>query len=258
MAVIAGLIGLAVAPGNPVLVGKAAAIAGAVVFGGACAIRAFRDEIAMIVAAYAEGSLDATTEALRGENNRLLAEVERLKSEGMVADAWGARAAAERLMTSYFGAVAANQDVDGHLARAQSMQRGMSRAQWEQGIRFLPNAGVLDRGRRWHWTAGSEEAALAAIARHAAVSRVSVRAANGDMAKSVVMSNDDREAGSGSSRPGKLTPSRSSGGGEWDREGMRCQAVYGSLMIWRIYCAALPSLRCQRVTAIIKPGFRRH
>jgi len=180
VAVIAGLIGLAVAPNNPVLVVKASAIAGAVVFGGACAIRAFRDEIAVVVAAYAEGSLDATTEALRSENGRLLAEVERMKAEGMVAHTWGAREAAERLVTSYFTAVAANQDVRGHLARAESMQRGLSRAQWEQGVRFLQNAGVLDRGTL---LAVSEEAALAAIARHAATSRVKVRAANGDMAK---------------------------------------------------------------------------
>jgi len=180
VAVIAGLIGLAVAPGNPVLVGKAAMIAGAVVFGGSCAIRAFRDEIAMIVAAYADGQRDETIEALRRENGRLLAEVERLKDEGMVAHAWGAREAAERLVTSYFAAVAANQDVRGHLARAESMQRGLSRAAWEQGVRFLQNAGVLDRGTL---LAVSEEAALAAIARHAATSRVSVRAANGDMAR---------------------------------------------------------------------------
>jgi|WetSurMetagenome_2_1015567.scaffolds.fasta_scaffold67505_2 hypothetical protein len=180
VAVIAGLIGLAVAPGNPVLVSKAAAIAGAVVFGGACAIRAFRDEIAMVVAAYADGQREETTEALRRENGRLLAEVERLKDEGMVVHQWGPREAAEALVVSYFLAVAANQDVRSHLARAESMQRGLSRAQWEQGIRFLQNAGVLQRGSL---TAASEEAALAAIARHAAVSKVRIRTANGDMAK---------------------------------------------------------------------------
>lgn len=180
VAVIAGLLGMALWPDSGLLVVKGAAIAGAVVFGGACAIRAFRDEISMIVAAYAAGSLDATTEALRRENTSLLAEVDRLKSEGMVAHQWGPREAAEALVTSYFLAVSANKDVRSHLARAESMQRGLSRAQWEQGIRFLTNAGVLDRGTLM---AVSEEAALAAIARHAAVSRVSIRAANGDMAK---------------------------------------------------------------------------
>ena len=180
VAVIAGLIGLALSPANPILVGKAAMIAGAVVFGGACAIRAFRDEFAMIISAYADGQRDETTIALRRENGRLLAEVERLKDEGMVAHQWGPREAAEALVISYFLAVAANKDVRSHLARAESMQRGLSRAQWEQGIRFLQNSGVLQRGAL---TAVSEEAALAAIARHAAMSRVSVRAANGSMAK---------------------------------------------------------------------------
>jgi hypothetical protein len=184
VAVIAGLIGLAVAPGNPVLVSKAAAIAGAVVFGGACAIRACRDEIAMVVAAYADGQRDETTEALRRENGRLLAEVERLKSEGMVAHAWGAREAAERLVQDYYLASRTGKaDLDRVISREQSMLRGMSRAQWEQGVQFLRNADVLERGSKGGiWTSGSEDAALAAIARHAATSRVSVRAANGDMA----------------------------------------------------------------------------
>jgi hypothetical protein len=179
VAVIAGLLGMALWPDSGVAVAKGAAIAGAVVFGGACAIRAFRDEIGMIVAAYAAGSLDATTEALRVENSRLLTEIERLKSEGMVAHAWGARAAAERLMQDYWQAVASNQDLRGVLARAATMQRwGGQRAEWEAGIKYLQNAGVLDRGVI---LAASEEAALAAIARHAAVSRVRIRAANGDM-----------------------------------------------------------------------------
>lgn len=180
VAVIVCLVGFGLTPTHMATVGKVAVACGAFIFGGACAIRAFRDEIGMIVAAYAAGSLDATTEALRAENSRLLAEIERLKSEGMVAHSWGAREAAERLVSSYFAAIAANQDVRGHLARAESMQRGLSRAQWEQGVRFLQGAGVLDRGVI---LSGSEEAGLAAIARHAALSRVSVRAANGDMVR---------------------------------------------------------------------------
>lgn len=182
VAVIAALIGMALWPDSGIAVVKGAAIAGAVVFGGACAIRAFRDEIGMVVASYAAGSLDATTDALRAENAKLLAEIDRLKSEGMVANQWGAREAAERLMTDYWRAVAANVDLRGFLAREQTMQRwgGKGRTEWEHGIRFLTNAGVLERGTV---LAVSEEAALAAIARHAAVTRVSVRAANGDMAK---------------------------------------------------------------------------
>lgn len=185
VAVIAGLIGLALWPDNVVQVAKGSAIAGAVVFGGACAIRAFRDEIAMVVAAYAEGQRDETTEALRRENGRLLAEVERLKDEGMVAHAWGAREAAERLVQDYYQASRTGKtDLDRVISREQSMLRGMSRAQWEQGVQFLRNADVLERGAKGGiWTSGSEESALAAIARHAAVSRVRIRTANGDMAK---------------------------------------------------------------------------
>lgn len=182
VAVIAGLLGMALWPDSGVAVAKGAAIAGAVVFGGACAIRAFRDEIGMIVAAYAAGSLDATTEALRAENARLLVEIKRLQDEGMVADAWGAREAAERLMTDYWRAVASNVDMHGFLAREATMRRwgNKGRSEWSHGIQFLTNAGVLDRGTV---LAVSEEAALAAIARHAAISRVRIRAANGDMAK---------------------------------------------------------------------------
>ena len=123
VAVIAGLLGMALWPDAGLRIFKGAAIAGAVVFGGACAIRAFRDEIDMIVASYAAGSLDATTEALRAENQRLLAEIDRLKSDGMVANQWGAREAAERLMTDYWRAVAANVDLHGFLAREATMQR---------------------------------------------------------------------------------------------------------------------------------------
>jgi hypothetical protein len=180
VAVIAALIGQAIWPGEAGVIFKTAAIAGATVFGLACMVRAFRDEIGILVSAYAAGSLDATTEALRAENKRLLAEVDRLKSEGMVAHAWGAREAAERLVQDYWQAFTTNKDLRGFLARESSMARGMSRAEWEQGVRFLQNASVLDRGTLM---AVSEEAALAAIARHAAVSRVSIRAANGDMAK---------------------------------------------------------------------------
>jgi hypothetical protein len=180
----AALICPALWPGDAEMIAKVSAIAGATVFGLACMIRAFRDEISIIVSAYAAGSLDATTEALRAENVQLLAEIERLKSEGMVAHSWGAREAAERMVRDYYVAVVANvRDMDKILSRAAAMERGMTRAEWEAGVKTLQNAGILERGSRGGiWTAGSEEAALAALARHAAVSRVRIRAANGDMA----------------------------------------------------------------------------
>ena len=184
-AVLGALIGLALWPGESTTILKASSIAGATVFGLACMIRAFRDEISIIVSAYAAGSLDATKEALRAENVRLLAEVDRLKSEGMVAHSWGAREAAERMVRDYYVAVAANvRDMDKVISRSAAMERGMTRAEWEAGVKVLQNAGILERGARGgNWTSGSEEAALAALARHAAVSRVHIRAANGDMAK---------------------------------------------------------------------------
>jgi len=184
-AVLGALIGQALWPGNFEQVFKAAGIAGATVFGLSCMVRAFRDEITIIVSAYAAGSLDATTEALRAENIRLLAEVDRLKSEGMVAHSWGAREAAERMVRDYYVAVATNvRDMDKVLSRAAAMERGMTRAEWEAGIKVLQNAGILERGAKGGiWTSGSEEAAFAALARHAAVSRVRIRAANGDMAQ---------------------------------------------------------------------------
>lgn len=184
-AVLGALIGQALWPESIIQVVKMACVAGAIVFGLACMIRAFRDEITIIVTAYSAGQLDETTETLRRENRRLLEEVEYLKSQGMVAHAWGARESAERLIQDYYLALAGNvRDMDKILSRASSMDRGMTRAEWEAGIKFLQNAGVLERGARGGiWTATTEEAALAAIARHAAVSRVRIRAANGDMAK---------------------------------------------------------------------------
>lgn len=179
-AVLVAVIGQAAFPDAGLIIYKVAAYAGLALFGGACAIRAFRDEITIIVSAYSAGQLDETTEALRKENRRLVDEVEYLKSQGMVAHTWGAREAAERLVRDYYTAVAANvRDMNGYLARRASMERGMTRAEWETGVKFLQNAEVMDRGVI---LAPSEDAALAAIARYAAVSRVRIRAANGDMA----------------------------------------------------------------------------
>jgi hypothetical protein len=179
-AVVGALIGQALFPDAGALVFKIAAYAGLTTFGLACMIRAFRDEITIIVSAYAAGQLDETTEALRKENKRLVDEVEYMKSQGMVAHAWGARESAERLVTDYYTAVAGGvRDMNGFLARRSAMERGMTRAEWETGIKFLQNAAVMDRGVI---LLPSEEAALAAIARYAAVSRVRIRAANGDMA----------------------------------------------------------------------------
>jgi hypothetical protein len=182
-AVVAALIGQALFPAAGMLIFKIAAYAGLTTFGIACMIRAFRDEITILISAYAAGQLDATTEALRRENKRLVDEVEYLKSQGMVAHAWGAREAAERLVNDYYLAVAANvRDLNTVLAREPTRERGMTVADWKAGIQFLKNAGLLEiSGKSKNWMGASEEAALAAIARHAAVSKVRVRAANGDM-----------------------------------------------------------------------------
>jgi hypothetical protein len=182
--VVISVCGLAMWHGNARVTFTVAAVAGGLVFGLACAIRAFRDELALLARLYAEGKAEVLNEAIIDENRRLLAEVEHLKSEGMVAHAWGAREAAEWLVRDWYAGLAKGAETDRLLGRDQSMQRGMSRAQWEQGVAFLRNAGVLERGQRGGiWTAQNEDAALAAIARHAAVSRVSVRAANGDMTR---------------------------------------------------------------------------
>jgi hypothetical protein len=185
VAILGGLIGMGLTPDEPLLVWKTASIAGAAMFGLACMVRAFRDEVTILVSAYAAGQLDETTEALRRENKRLLDEVEYLKTQGMVAHQWGAREAAERLAGDYYVARATNvRDLDKVLSRAAAMERGMTRAEWEAGVQYLRNAGVLDSGPKGGvWNASSEEAALTAIARHAAVSRVRIRAANGNMAK---------------------------------------------------------------------------
>jgi hypothetical protein len=183
-AVVGALIGQALFPDAGALVFKISAYAGLTTFGLACMIRAFRDEITIIVSAYAAGQLDETTEALRKENKRLVDEITYLKEQGMVAHQWGAREAAERLVNDYYLAVAANvRDLNTVLAREPSRERGMTVAEWKAGIQFLRNAGLLETsGKSKNWMGASEEAALAAIARHAAVSKVRIRAANGDMA----------------------------------------------------------------------------
>jgi len=152
------------------------------VFGIACAVRAFRDEIGMVLSAFVEHQLTQVLEALQVENDKLVAELERLKSEGMVAHAWGAREAAERLVLDYYADQ--SNEPEQCLGRAPSMQRGMTRAQWEQGTAFLQHAGILQRDMHGRiWQAVSHDVALAMIARHAASSRTLVRAANGDMSK---------------------------------------------------------------------------
>jgi hypothetical protein len=152
-----------------------AAIIGLTLFGAAMLVRMFRDEWRILVSAWgsrqdlaARAELAALVEDLENANAQL-------RAEGTVAERWVAREAAEALVTAYY----ANTDVDAQpLARAASLQRGMTRADWEAGTHLLKAAGLLERGTI---RATTPAEALAAIARHCQTARRWTRTGNGDL-----------------------------------------------------------------------------
>ena len=113
---------------------------GGLLFGGACVVRAFRDEVRFMLSAYGERQDRATRAALQAEVNQLREEMKRLRSQGVVSSQYVTLMATERLLGDYF-----ERHLD--ITRAPAMLRGYTRAQWDAVMRLCRTAQVIsDKG----------------------------------------------------------------------------------------------------------------
>jgi hypothetical protein len=114
-----------------------AAVVGGLLFGVACVVRAFRDEVRFVLGAFGERQDKATRAALEAEVRQLRDEMKVLRSQGVVNAKHEALAAAERLLGDYF-----ERHLD--MTRSAAMQRGYSRALWDAAQKVLRAASVVD------------------------------------------------------------------------------------------------------------------
>jgi len=159
---------------EPWTAGKLALTIGGVVFGIAMIIRAFRDEVRFVVAVWSERQDRATQASLQREINALSAEIERIKTAGLLSDRYAAQTSAEQLLFDYF-----HQKLD--ITRREAKTRGMTRPAWEAGTGILQKAGAMDAN--FTIRAPTYTAAMAAMLRYLATSKSFVRTANGDFAQ---------------------------------------------------------------------------
>jgi hypothetical protein len=101
------------------------------------AIRAFRDEALFIVAAWGSRQDRATRAALQAEVTQLRAEMQGLRTQGVVSSQYVALMTCERLLRDYF-----ERQLD--ITRRAALTRGYSRAQWDAAQRLLKVAQVVD------------------------------------------------------------------------------------------------------------------
>lgn len=158
--------------------GTVALYVGGIAFALLMLIRCSRDEVRFALTIIAQAWDRATQAALRREIAVLTAEVERIKSIGILSDQYASRDAAERLLYDYFLRPGSKRERD--ITRRAADTRGMKRADWEAGINLLKNAGVLKASEM---VAPSHAAAISALVRYLAVSKSYVRTETGDFAK---------------------------------------------------------------------------
>jgi len=158
--------------------GRIALIIGGVAFAVLMIIRSCRDEMRFVVAVWSERQDRTTQEALRRENVKLTAEIERIKSLGLLSDQYAARDAAEQLLYDFFLRPGSKREQE--ITRRGAEARNMKRADWERGRKLLLNAGVMNEKRM---IAPSHAAAISALSRYLAISKSYVRTADGDFAK---------------------------------------------------------------------------
>jgi outer membrane murein-binding lipoprotein Lpp len=113
------------------------AVVGGLLFGVACVVRAFRDEVRFVVGAYGERQDKATRAALEAEVHQLRDELKAAHSQGVMSGKHVALMATERLLGDYY---------ERHLdvTRAAATQRGYTRRQWDDAQKLLRAAGVVD------------------------------------------------------------------------------------------------------------------
>ena len=115
-------------------------VIGGLLFGGACVVRAFRDEVRFMLNAYGERQDKATRAALQAEVNQLREEMKRLRSQGVVSSQYVTLMSCERLLGDYF-----ERHLD--ITRLAAMKRGYTRAQWDAAMRLCRTAQVVnDKG----------------------------------------------------------------------------------------------------------------
>lgn len=114
-----------------------AAVIGGLLFGVACVVRAFRDEVRFVLGAWGERQDKATRAALQAEVHQLRDEMKVLRSQGVVNAKHEALAAAERLLGDYF-----ERHLD--MTRSAATQRGYTRALWDAAQKVLRAASVVD------------------------------------------------------------------------------------------------------------------
>jgi hypothetical protein len=112
-------------------------VIGGLLFGGACVVRAFRDEVRFMLGAYGERQDKATRAALQAEVEQLREEMKRLRSQGVVSTQYVTLMATERLLGDYF-----ERHLD--ITRAAALKRGYTRPQWDSAMRLCRTAQVVN------------------------------------------------------------------------------------------------------------------
>lgn len=112
-------------------------VIGGLLFGGACVVRAFRDEVRFMLSAYGERQDKATRQALQAEVVQLREEMKRLRSQGVVSTQYVTLMATERLLGDYF-----ERHLD--ITRAHALRRGYTRPQWDSAMRLCRTAQVVN------------------------------------------------------------------------------------------------------------------
>lgn len=113
------------------------ALLGGLVFAIATMIRAFRDEVRYVMAAYGERQDRATRAAQQAELEQLRREIKELRSQGIISSKMNALMATERLLGDYY-----ERHLD--ITRAPAMSRGYSRAQWDAAMVLLRAAQIVN------------------------------------------------------------------------------------------------------------------
>jgi len=158
--------------------GMVALYVGGIAFALLMLIRCSRDEVRFVLTIIAQAWDRATQAALRREIAVLTAEVERIKSIGLLSDQYAARDAAEQLLYDFFLRPGSKREQE--ITRRGAAARNMKRADWDMGRKLLLNAGVMNEKGM---IAPSHTAAVSALVRYLAVSKAYVRTADGDFTK---------------------------------------------------------------------------
>lgn len=114
-----------------------AAVIGGLLFGVACVVRAFRDEVRFVLGAFGERQDKQTRAALQAEVNQLREEMKTLRSQGVITSKYTALMTAERLLGDYY-------ERNLKITRPEALSRGYKRGDWDDAHKVLRAASVVD------------------------------------------------------------------------------------------------------------------